>query len=115
MGMATATQSQTSLKVEQNKQENDNENVKILLASCDQHIIDHTLKLIRKYDVKVPNRKFCRMAKDSLDKTFGKEWGVFMGGHYCGAVGVVQNRHFELLINDNLKVIIFQSYQKDKI
>lgn len=106
--MATSVESKTRL----NKDDaNEVKHIsKILKANCEENIIEHIQTLIDKYNAVEPSQKFCKKLKASLDKNFKKEWNVFMGGHFCGACGVVAGGYVELMINNSLKVVVFQSY-----
>ncbi|KRH94236.1 Dynein light chain type 1 [Pseudoloma neurophilia] len=79
-------------------------------ASCNNDIVEFIQDMIDKEKLTDSSPKFCKKLKKALDKNFGKEWNVFLGGHFCGSVGAVENGYIELTINKTLKVVAFRSY-----
>lgn len=82
----------------------------VLNVSCDEQILEFIQKKIDKKKVEEPSQNFCKNMKKALDKNFGKEWNVFIGGHFSGSVGAVANGYVELIINKSLKVVIFKTF-----
>ncbi|ELA48419.1 hypothetical protein VCUG_00028 [Vavraia culicis subsp. floridensis] len=87
---------------------------KVVKSTCDQNVLDHCLDIIDRYKIKDSSPTFCKRLKDSLDSNFNKEWNVFIGGHFSGMCGFVENTYMELMLNDNMRMVIFQSYSPDK-
>merc|ERR1711915_166539 len=111
MGMASKiATSNSSSSLNESKTEEKKHIAKVVKASCSQNIIDHILNEIDRKKVVEPSQSFCKSMKSSLDKNFKKEWNVFIGGHFCGACVVVEGESIELMINDNIKVVIFRSF-----
>lgn len=101
-------------KVEDSPQEKKQHIAKVVKSSCDNNVLEHSLNIIDKYNVKEPSPTFCKKLKDSLDKNFKKEWNVFVGGHFSGVCGYVENTYMEFMLNDNMRIVIFQSFSPSK-
>lgn len=112
--MVSKTSSSTSLSSVSQKSENKEKKpehlAKVLNVSCNEEILEHIQKLIDEQKVQESSQKFCKLLKKSLDKNFGKEWNVFIGGHFSGAVGAIENGYVELLIDNSLKVVAFRTF-----
>lgn len=82
----------------------------VLNVSCNEDILEFIQQYIDTQKLEEPSQKFCKSLKKELDKKFGKEWNIFVGGHFCGAVGAVSDGYVELLINGMYKIVAFKTF-----